>query len=73
MTENKKYEFVEGDTIIDPNGRFERERRLAMILDHYHLRMATPQECAEAGIEYIEPPMMWRDIESVPSDKPVIG
>ena len=31
-------------------------------------RMATPDECATAGIEYIEPPMMWRDIESAPRD-----
>lgn len=32
------------------------------------LRMATPSECAEAGIEYIEPPAVWRDIESAPRD-----
>ena len=32
------------------------------------LRMATPAECAKAGIDYIEPPMMWRDIESAPMD-----
>ena len=31
-------------------------------------RMATPAECAKAGIDYIEPPMMWRDIESAPRD-----
>ena len=34
----------------------------------YYLRMATPSECADAGIDYIEPPMMWRDIESAPRD-----
>ena len=34
----------------------------------YYLRMATPSECAKAGIDYIEPPMMWRDIESAPRD-----
>jgi len=33
------------------------------------VRMATPSECAEAGIEYIEPPIMWRDIESAPIDR----
>ncbi len=35
------------------------------------LRMATPDECAEAGIEYIEPPAVWRDIESAQKDKAV--
>ena len=29
-------------------------------------RMATPNECAEAGIEYIEPPARWLPIESAP-------
>lgn len=28
------------------------------------MRMATPAECADAGVEYIEPPMMWRDMDS---------
>ena len=36
------------------------------------LRMATPAECAKAGIDYIEPPMMWRDIESAPVGKRLI-
>ena len=36
------------------------------------LRMATPSECAEAGIEYIEPPAIWRDIESAPKNKLVL-
>ena len=31
-------------------------------------RMATPNECAEAGIEYIEPPARWLLIESAPKD-----
>ena len=31
-------------------------------------RMATPSECAEAGIEYIEPPARWLPIESAPKD-----
>jgi hypothetical protein len=34
-------------------------------------RMATPSECAEAGIDYI-PFMGWRDIESVPYDVSVL-
>ena len=34
----------------------------------YYLRMATPDECAEAGIEYIEPPARWLPIESAPKD-----
>ena len=38
----------------------------------YYLRMATPSECADAGIDYIEPPMMWRDIESAPVGKRLI-
>ena len=38
----------------------------------YYLRMATPAECAEAGIEYIEPPMMWRDIESAPNNQLIL-
>ena len=29
-------------------------------------RMATPDECAEAGIEYVDPPMRWRPIETAP-------
>ena len=32
------------------------------------LRMATPAECAEAGVEYIEPPARWLPIESAPKD-----
>ena len=32
------------------------------------LAMATPSECAEAGIEYIEPPARWFPIESAPKD-----
>ena len=32
------------------------------------IRMATPDECAEAGIEYIEPPARWLPIESAPKD-----
>ena len=35
---------------------------------HYVERMATPYECAEAGIEYIEPPARWLPIESAPKD-----
>ena len=31
-------------------------------------RMATPSECAEAGIEYIEPPARWLPIEGAPKD-----
>jgi hypothetical protein len=31
------------------------------------MRMATPSECAEAGVVYV-PFMGWRDIESVPDD-----
>ena len=34
------------------------------------LRMATPAECAEAGVEYIEPPMMWRPIDTLTTDIP---
>ena len=30
---------------------------------HYVERMATPSECAEAGIEYIEPPARWLPVE----------
>ena len=32
------------------------------------LAMATAAECAEAGIEYIEPPARWLPIESAPKD-----
>lgn len=35
--------------------------------------MATPMECAIAGVEYIEPPMAWRDIESAPKNTWVIA
>ena len=30
-------------------------------IDIEDVRMATPNECAEAGIEYIEPPAVWRE------------
>ena len=36
------------------------------------VRMATPAECESAGIEYIEPPMIWRDIESAPDNTAVL-
>ena len=36
--------------------------------DQDSLRMATPDECAEAGVEYIEPPARWLPIESAPKD-----
>ena len=36
------------------------------------LRMATPAECAEAGVEYIEPPARWLPIESAPKNKLVL-
>ena len=32
------------------------------------IRMATPSECAEAGIEYIEPPARWLSIETMQAD-----
>ncbi len=39
---------------------------------HFKLkRMATPSECAEAGIDYV-PFMGWRDIESVPKNVSVL-
>ena len=40
-----------------PNGKIERSRQLALIIDPYHLRMATPAECEAAGIEYIARPV----------------
>ena len=40
---------------------------------YFEVRMATPSECAEEGVEYIEPPMMWRDIESAPKNTWVIA
>ena len=36
------------------------------------LYMATPQECADAGIEYIDPPIRWLPIESAPEDGRII-
>jgi hypothetical protein len=38
----------------------------------HYLRMATPYECDAAGVYYIEPPMMWRDIKSAPKNTWVI-
>ena len=38
---------------------------------HYVERMATPSECAEAGIEYIEPPARWLPINILTTDIPV--
>ena len=38
---------------------------------HYVERMATPSECAEAGIEYIEPPTRWLPINTLTTDIPV--
>ena len=37
----------------------------------YYMRMATPSECAEAGIEYIEPPARWLPINTLTTDIPV--
>lgn len=31
---------------------------------YYEVRMATPSECAEEGVEYIEPPIRWRPIDT---------
>ena len=55
-----------------PNGGLEKSRQLALIIDPYHLRMATPAECEDAGIEYIEPPTRWLPIESAPIDGRII-
>lgn len=35
-------------------------------------RMATPQECEDAGVEYIEPPARWLPIDSAPKDGRII-
>ena len=35
------------------------------------LAMATPSECPEAGIEYIEPPARWLPINTLTTDIPV--
>ena len=35
-------------------------------------RMATPAECKAAGIEYIEPPIRWFQIDSAPEDGRII-
>jgi hypothetical protein len=40
--------------------------------DQDSLRMATPDECAEAGVEYIEPPARWLPIENAPMHTDVI-
>ena len=42
-----------------------------LVLSENGLRMATPAECAEAGIEYIEY-HGWRSIESAPEDGRII-
>ena len=31
-------------------------------------RMATPEECEAAGVEYIDPPIRWLQIDSAPED-----
>jgi len=42
-------------------------------LDEFHIdRMATPQECEDAGVEYIEPPIRWLQIDSAPEDGRII-
>ena len=38
----------------------------------YYLRMATPDECAAAGVEYMAPPMRWLPIESASMDGTLI-
>ena len=40
--------------------------------DQDSLRMATPDECAEAGVDYIEPPARWLPIENAPMHTDVI-
>ena len=39
---------------------------------YLEVRMATPSECAEEGVEYIGPPMIWRDIESAPKNQLIL-
>ena len=34
--------------------------------EDFDLRMATPDECAEAGVDYIEPPARWLPIGDFP-------
>ena len=36
------------------------------------VRMATPDECKAAGIEYIDPPIRWLQIDSAPEDGRII-
>ena len=36
------------------------------------VRMATPKECEAAGVEYIEPPIRWMPIETMPERTTVL-
>ena len=40
--------------------------------EKYPTRMATPDECKAAGIEYIDPPIRWLQIDSAPEDGRII-
>ena len=40
--------------------------------ENYPTRMATPAECEAAGIEYIDPPIRWLQIDSAPEDGRII-
>ena len=40
--------------------------------ENYPTRMATPDECKAAGIEYIDPPIRWLQIDSAPEDGRII-
>ena len=39
---------------------------LQRIDNFVEFRMATPEECADAGVEYIEPPARWRPVDNAP-------
>ena len=46
--------------------------KLFCYFENYPTRMATPAECEAAGIEYIDPPIRWLQIDSAPEDGRII-
>ena len=63
--------FVNFENEIKQNLFWSVTHKTLVLLEN-GLRMATPAECKAAGIEYIEPPIRWLQIDSAPEDGRII-
>ena len=63
--------FVNFENEIKQNLFWSVTHKTLVLLEN-GLRMATPDECKAAGIEYIDPPIRWLQIDSAPEDGRII-